>query len=94
MKKPKLTEEDYVNWWLMEFHNTNLDRVKKLHPEWGDNDNAKFTEEYAVTEDQYNQWSKWLVDALAKEHGVSRKYAEKYAWPLRLSFSPTIKRIK
>lgn len=89
--KQKLTADDIVNWWLREFHNTDLDKVTELHPEWDENNNRDFTEEYAVTQEQYDMWDKWFVAALAKEHGVTKKYIEENAWLVRLSLAPLVK---
>ena len=88
MKKSKLTEEDIINKWLGDYHNTNLSEVKKLHPDW-EADPEKHTQDfyntYKVTQEQHDQWHEWMVRTLAKETGMSLKFIKRKSWGVYLN---------
>ena len=92
--KTKLTEEDVINWWLEKYHNTNLTEILKTHPEWEDNPRehtAEFYRAYAVSQEQHDEWHKWMIDAIAKEHGMSKKFVKRHSWAVYLNCSPSVK---
>ena len=91
MKEP-LTEADLINWWLEKYHNTDLQKVAKLHPEWMDGEHARdFYETYQVTQEQHDEWHKWAVKEFARYFKVSKKLAQKnFVWTY-LNVSPQIK---
>jgi len=39
--KPELTEEEFINWWLKKYHNTDLNGVRKAHPKWTKSEKRK-----------------------------------------------------
>ena len=92
--KPQLTEEEFINWWLREYHNTDLDGVKRVRPEWWE-DPEKYTRDfyraYAVTQEQHDEWYEWAINRLAKYHKYSKKYAKKAFCLSYLNVSPIIK---
>lgn len=92
-KKNKLTERDCVNWWLEKYHNTNIDKVLKQHPEWDDGKehSREFYKTYPVTQKQHDEWREWLIKALKKETHMGRKVVERNMWPIYLNTSPSVK---
>ena len=57
--KKKLTEEEFINMWLMAYHAIDLEGVKKAHPEWMENPEKHtrdFYRTYAVTQAQHDEW--------------------------------------
>ena len=95
MKKNKITEKELINWWLDKYHNTNMDEVKASHPEWMKDPSAHsrdFYQEYAVTQEQHDEWNEWAKETLRKSTGYSKKYIDK-AWPwVYLNVSPSVKK--
>jgi len=91
--KKKLTEEDVINGWLTKYHNTTLKEVEDSHPEWMENPEKHtrdFYQTYAVTQEQHDEWHKWMIDAIAKSHRLSRAYVKKHSWAIYLNCAPSI----
>ena len=84
--KSKTTIEDLINMWLKDCHNTTLEEVKRLHPEWEENPEEHrydFYSTYAVTKEQHDKWYEDVIDRLSKEtrHGkkcIRRAFAFDY----------------
>jgi len=92
-KKNKLTLDDVVNWWLKEYHNTNIKEVLQDHPEWddGENHHREFYEAYPVTQKQHDEWREWLTKRLKKETHMGRKAVERNMWAIYLNTAPSVK---
>ncbi len=89
--KKKLSEEDIINWWLEKYHNTNIEKVLKKHPEWADGNHSRdFYDAYRVTQEQHDEWHEWMIKALMKEFGCKKKYAKKASWVLYLNTAPSV----
>ena len=92
----KATTEDLINMWLKDYHNTNLDEVKKLHPEW-EKEPEKHTHDfysaYPVTQEQHDEWYEAVIDRLSKEHRRSKKYIRKAFAFDYLNCAPKVKNI-
>jgi hypothetical protein len=94
MAKRKVTEEDLINWWLTEYHDTNMNEVLASHPQWWVNPRSHHREfylEYAVTQEQHDEWEAWAKEAVRKSYGLSKRYND-VTWPfLYLNVSPQVK---
>lgn len=75
--KKKLTRDDVLNWWLQKYHNTTVAELAKTLPEDVKNSSDWF-KLYPVTQEQHDEWYKWVVDALAKERRMSKTYIVKH----------------
>jgi hypothetical protein len=95
MKKRKINADDFVNWWLEKYHNTNLDEVRKEHPEWEDgNHSTEFYKTYQVTQEQHDEWYDWAIKTILKKVRWSKKMAKRqFAFPY-LDLSPSVKQNK
>jgi len=91
--KKLLTEEEFINWWLRKYHNTDIEGVKEAHPEWMD-DPQKHTRDfyrtYAVTREQHDEWYAWAIKRLMKYYSMGRKRAEKSFCMDYLNVAPNI----
>jgi hypothetical protein len=92
--KSKLTEADLLNWWLKKYHNTSLEEVFKLHPDWT-NDNPEYSshifyEAYQVTQEQHDEWQAWALEAFRKNFKLSKKLAERSFAYTYLNTSPMV----
>lgn len=97
MKKIEITEEDIINWWLSEFHNTNLEEVKEAHPQWAKNPQKHtraFYEKYSITEEQYKEFEIYFYKTLPKKLGITQKYWRKGSWIIFFNTAPTKKNEK
>jgi hypothetical protein len=93
-KKKELTEAMLINWWLEKYHNTNIDEVQKLHPDWTwdnpDYNSRQFYETYPCTHAQHDEWYAWAIDAFAKFQGLGKKYAERGFCLIYLNTAPMV----
>lgn len=93
--KKKLTEDEFVNWWLKKFHKTTIKQVLKDHPEWDTEsdtwDSRTFYEAYPVTQKQHDKWYKWAITRLQKHYGISKAAAKKWFAMPYLNVAPMIK---
>ena len=98
MKKLKLLkEEDLINWWLKKYHNTDLDQVKKEHPEWAENPSKHsrdFYSSYMVNEEQHDEWEEWAKEYTRKVTGLPKSYINRGWWTVYLNTSPQIMETK
>ena len=81
MKQP-LTQDELINWWLKEYHNTSLAEVVEKHKEWDIYNKETwnpltFYKEYRVTQQQHDEWYKWAIERVRKHYNWGRKYAQK-----------------
>jgi len=74
--KKKITREDALNWWLKKYHNTTVEEVAKAQPE--ECKTPEWFKLYPVTQEQHDEWYKWIVDALSKERRMSKTYIIKH----------------
>jgi hypothetical protein len=88
MKKPKLTADNIINWWLKKYHNTTLEEAYAKEP-W--TDSRVFYERYPVTKEQHDEWHEWMITALMKDTKMSRKYVERSSPFIYLNCAPNIK---
>ena len=95
MKNKLLSERDLIDWWLGKFHQTTLTEVESQHPEWmaePEKYTHDFYEEYAVTQEQHDEWEKWATATLKKQTGRSGIYFQRsWAW-VYLNVAPEIKK--
>ena len=92
--KAKLTETEIIDWWLDKYHNTNLDKVKRDHPEWEkdpEKHSRDFYQTYAVTTEQHNEWYDWFIKRVMKHYKIGKKRAIKDTAIDYLNVSPTVK---
>jgi len=89
--------EDLINWWLEKYHNTNLEKVKKEHPEWEKNPEQHtrdFYTTYMVTQKQHDEWEAWAKNYTKKVTGVSKPIVDRGWWKIYLNASPKITKTK
>lgn len=92
MKRKQLTDADIINWWLQKYHNTTIAEIHVLHPDWGGEgwDSRTFYNAYKVTQEQHDEWHKWMLTELQKYFRCSKKYVERHSWVIYLNTSPTV----
>lgn len=91
MKKVKI--ETLIDWWLEKYHNTNLKKVKKLHPEWDkdpETHSREFYDTYKVTQAQHDEWEAWALNYTKKVTKLSMKAIKQSWWSIYLNSSPSI----
>lgn len=91
--KKRLTDTDIINWWLEKFHNTNIAKLLKEHPDWEKDPQAhtkEFYDMHKVTQEQHDEWREWAITALAKERRLSKRYIKMGFWVLDLNAAPSI----
>jgi len=93
MRRKKITEEDVINKWLGDYHNTSLEQILKENPEWNE-DPQKYTrvfyDKYRVTQAQHDEWHDWMIDAIAKSYKMSKRYTKRSSWTIYLNTAPSI----
>lgn len=80
--------------WLNAYHNTSLDEVVELHPEWKDNSKGatnEFYSTYAVTQQQHDEWYGAAIKAIAKDFKISQKAAKRGFSFTYLNTAPYVK---
>lgn len=93
MKKKELKEDDLLNKWLGDYHDTSLEKIIEEHPEWEENPQEHtrtFYEMYAVTQEQHDEWHDWMIRTLAKHFKTSLKYMRQHSWMIYLNTAPNI----
>jgi hypothetical protein len=91
--KKLVNDEDLINWWLKKYHNTNLEQVKKDHPEWLEKPaehTRDFYAAYMVTQEQHDEWEKWAKEYTKKVTGLSKAFIDRSWWTVYLNISPQI----
>ena len=92
ISKDNMTTSHFINKWLGEFHGTDLKGVLTEHPEWVDKpDSRAFYREYAVTQEQHDEWYEWAIESVMKTKRYSRKMAKKAFTFDYLNCAPGIK---
>ena len=86
--RKQLTMEDYRNWWLQKYHNTNCEEVLKNYPE--ESKSIEWYKIFAVTQEQHDEWYEWALNTLAKERRVSKKLARRMFSLPYLDAAPSI----
>ena len=92
-----MTQDDLINKWLGDYHNTSLEEIVKANPEWEkhpEEHTMEFYTEYAVTQEQHDEWNVWMIDTVAKHFKISKKYARKSSWAIYLNAAPSVKEPK
>ncbi len=90
--KEKLTEEEFINKWL-EYHNITLEEILDNNPEWKKDPQSHtrdFYEQYAVTQEQHDEWYDWAIERLSKYYRFSKKYCKRMFALSYLNVSPNI----
>lgn len=87
--KRKLTEEDVYNAWLVPYHGITAKELAEKEPELVKT--PDWFKKYAVTEAQHDEWYEWMIKALMKEKGYSRKVAKRHSWAVYLNCAPNVK---
>lgn len=89
----KLTQDDLINKWLGDYHNTSLTQVLEENPEWAadpEKHTRDFYQKYQVTQAQHDEWHSWMIDTIAKDFKCSKKYARRSSWAIYLNTAPNI----
>jgi len=92
--KPNLTEEEFIDWWLEKYHNTNIEQVQKDHPEWMKDPQAHsrdFYQTYACTQEQHDEWYEWAIERIMKHYRLSKKRAKRDFALSYINVAPTVK---
>ena len=91
--RKQLKDVDLINWWLKKYHNTNIEQVKKEHPEWlkdPEKHTRDFYSSYMVTEEQHDEWEKWAKEYTKKVTGLSKRIIDRSWWQVYLNTSPQV----
>ena len=88
--KPKLTQEEFYDWWLQKYHGISVKWLIENEPELIKT--PKWYEKYAVTREQHDEWYEWAIQRIMKYYRYSREYTKKYFAIDYLNVSPTIKK--
>lgn len=95
--RKKVDPNELLDWWLDKYHNTSIERVLEDHPLWKahpEEHTRDFYEEYAVTQEQHDEWEKWAKAYTKKVTGIKGKLFDR-SWPLTyLNVAPNIKNEK
>jgi hypothetical protein len=87
--KPKLTQEEFYDWWLEKYFGINVKWLIENEPELIKT--PAWYKKYAVTKEQHDEWYEWAVQRISKYYRYSRKTAERFFAFDYLNVSPTIK---
>lgn len=88
--RDKLTDVEAIEKWLMDYHGITIEQLKIECPEAATS--ATWYAKYAVTEKQYNEWYKWLIDTIKKRTGMPKKFIERNIQFDLLNIAPSIKK--
>ena len=90
----ELYEEEFIDWWLEKYHDTNLDKIAELHPEWilePQKHNMTFYNTYACSQEQHDEWYQWAIGRIMQHRRCGKKRAIRgFAFDY-LNVSPTIR---
>jgi hypothetical protein len=87
MIDPKNNLDYYVNGWLKYF-GTTIEEVFEKNPHYKD-DNRQFYLDYAVTQEQYDEWYKWAFKEIKKDTKYPNEMIKRsFEW---LNMAPSIK---
>lgn len=91
--RAKLSEEQFINWWLEKYHNTNLAQILRENPEWKKNPHdhtREFYNTYRVTQAQHDEWYEWAIGLVMKTYRFGKKTARRqFALPY-LNVAPSV----
>ena len=84
------TGDEIINWWLVPYHGTTIEEIFEKHPEYAE-DNRKFYQDYAITQEQHDEWYDLTIERLSKSLRWSKKMTKReFSFPY-LNLSPTVK---
>jgi hypothetical protein len=91
MEKKQLTMDDLINGWLYKYHGITVAELVTEKLELCKT--GGWYKEYAVTQEQHDEWHEWAIRVFAKHFRISLKRARKsFVWTY-LDAAPTIKNI-
>ena len=81
---------EIINGWL-KYHNTTIEEVFAKNPHY-EEDNRQFFLDYAVTQEQHDEWLEWAKNKLKTDLKLTKKRLER-SWPwVYLDCSPFVKK--
>jgi hypothetical protein len=87
-------EEWFIDWWLEKYHDTSLQEVIELHPEWmaeKEKHTRDFYKSYQCTDEQAEEWHLWALEMVSWLLMVDREEARRqFVWTF-LNVSPMTK---
>lgn len=92
MKKNRLTVQYLQEWWLKKYFNKTVQDVIKEHPE--DVHSPEWFKHYQVTQEQYDEWEDWAINAIAKDKNLGYNYVKNNWGFVSLDAAPMIKEKK
>lgn len=97
VKRKDISETILVNTWLGKYYNTTLQEVeknyKKENGEFLPGETARFYKDFAVTQEQHDEWDKQIRKELRKKLKLSKKMFDRSYSLLYLNIAPSIKKI-
>ena len=96
LKRKDIDTESIVDSWLFEYHGTTMEEVSKGYTknkdgEYDPADTSKFYNDYAITQEQHDEWEDMIYKVLPKKLGMSKNLFER-SWAMtRLNCAPSIK---
>lgn len=88
-----MNEEDFLDKWLGDYHNTSVKKVMSDNPQWDDgkDHSQDFYSSHKVTQEQHDEWYEWAINKVAKKLRCSKKLAKvKFSFAY-LNVSPSTK---
>jgi hypothetical protein len=87
----QVNRDDLLNWWLMKYHNTNVEEVVEKYPKEVLNSSEWF-KLFPVTQEQHDEWVAWAKDHIKKVTKISKAMVERQWGYIYLDCSPYVKR--
>jgi dTDP-D-glucose 4,6-dehydratase len=92
-RRTEYTGNEIMNWWLVPYHGKTIEEIFEANPEYKD-DNRKFYQDYAVTQEQHDEWYELALDKLQKSLKWKRDMVKReFAMPY-LNLAPSVKEPK
>lgn len=91
-RKPKSTQDDFINKWLGDYHNTSIAQILEEYPEWAKEPtkhSRDFYQKYKVTKAQHDEWYDWFIETIMKEYRMSKKAAKRATCFVTLNVAPS-----
>lgn len=88
MARKELTEEDFINEWMIPYHGITIEEAYEKDP-WPDS--RTFYQRYAVTQEQHDQWNDKAKEMFGHHFRLSKSNVDRHWGLTYLNVSPTVK---
>lgn len=94
-KKQQISERDLINEWLVEYFGKTYEEVEESYKDENGvlptDISREFYKDYAITEEQYDEFSLQIKEFLCKKWKVSKKTYDRHFGMTLLNVMPSIK---